>query len=585
MNRLARRIVARYILAGFIPDSFWKENTAKVKKMMSAKVVSPGDIHSKLGELEFFFTNTFKEGILGFDISRAEPTIKDRIENVSYVIDKIQLGYAKFEDEVTKSHPWPLRTPEDEVCWAISRAILDYMEKKVKTLEQAARIIPSTDRRLIQGLAKRLLKKATPEEIASIEAGLRDETFNYAAKYGFYERVGLEKLAAKLISKEKVTYGFLTFIDFLRRVLISNYTDEPIGYRNFDLHGMKVIVDDSTVNETDIVNYVGYLKEALARLRSKGLDRVWYGTVFIKCEACGGVNYNDGGGVGGNYPIGPDVVNVFSRPGPFIVELMAHELGHRYWFKMMTEGQRARFETLIKTHHTSKPVKGLPLSFSKREEAEAKDKISKQDQELVQSVLDYNIQEERWRAHLMTFTDKLYRSVTLLDSIRILQDVGILASNGPKTAAAIKKILEAQLSVKNWFMRADDFMDTAMRESPEPATRPKNVDAYWTDLLTSKIIPQWASTARDRIEVLTNALNEGLQVGIEEFNEKENSKYPAALDKWKKELDEDDRPVSPVSEYGSSNIDEAFAEAFMHYVCEKDMNQDQIESFRTVLKR
>lgn len=585
MNRLARLIVARYIVAGFIPDSFWKENTAKIKKMLATKVSSPGEIHSRLIDLEHFFNRTFKEEILGFDIPRAEATIKDRIESAVHVLDKIQVGYAKFDDEISKAYSWPLQTAEDEVSWAISRAILDYFEKKVKTVEAAARIIPSTDRRLIRGLAKRLLKKATPEEIASIEAGIRDETFDYSKKYQFYSRVGLEKLAAKLISKEKVTYGFLTFVDFLRRVLIANYTEEPMGYRNFDLHGMKVIVDDSTVNEADIVSYVEYLKEALARLRAKGLGSVWYGTVFIKCEACGGVNYNDGGGVGGNYPIGPDVVNVFSRPGPFIVELMAHELGHRYWFKQMTESQRARFESLIKTHKTQKPKKELPISFSTREEAEAKSKISKQEQQLLQSSLDFNIQEERWRANLMAFTDKLYRSVTLLDSLRILQDIGLLASNGPKTTASFKRILEAQAAVKNWFITADDFMDTAMRESPEPATRPKNVDGYWTDLLTSKIIPQWVSTARDRIEALTNALNEGLQVGIEEFNEKENSKYPAALDKWKKEMDEDDRPVSPVSDYGSSNIDEAFAEAFMHYVCEKDMNQDQIESFRTVLKR
>jgi hypothetical protein len=51
---------------------------------------------------------------------------------------------------------------------------------------------------------------------------------------------------------------------------------------------------------------------------------------------------------------------------------------------------------------------------------------------------------------------------------------------------------------------------------------------------------------------------------------------PVDLEGWKK-------PVAPVSNYGKSSIEEAFAEAFLHYVYDRDMDQDQIESFRTVL--
>lgn len=41
--------------------------------------------------------------------------------------------------------------------------------------------------------------------------------------------------------------------------------------------------------------------------------------------------------------------------------------------------------------------------------------------------------------------------------------------------------------------------------------------------------------------------------------------------------------VLPVSEYGKTNAVEAFAEAFMWYCVGRDMNRDQIESFRAVL--
>ncbi len=40
--------------------------------------------------------------------------------------------------------------------------------------------------------------------------------------------------------------------------------------------------------------------------------------------------------------------------------------------------------------------------------------------------------------------------------------------------------------------------------------------------------------------------------------------------------------VVPVSDYGKSNPEEAFAEAFAHYVLGKDMTRDQMESFREV---
>jgi len=40
--------------------------------------------------------------------------------------------------------------------------------------------------------------------------------------------------------------------------------------------------------------------------------------------------------------------------------------------------------------------------------------------------------------------------------------------------------------------------------------------------------------------------------------------------------------VIPVSDYGKSNPEEAFAEAFAHYVLGKDMTRDQMESFREV---
>lgn len=46
-----------------------------------------------------------------------------------------------------------------------------------------------------------------------------------------------------------------------------------------------------------------------------------------------------------------------------------------------------------------------------------------------------------------------------------------------------------------------------------------------------------------------------------------------------------EKPVTPVSNYGKSSIEEAFAEAFAHYVLGDDMDLDQAESFRSVLRK
>ena len=45
------------------------------------------------------------------------------------------------------------------------------------------------------------------------------------------------------------------------------------------------------------------------------------------------------------------------------------------------------------------------------------------------------------------------------------------------------------------------------------------------------------------------------------------------------------KTVAPVSGYGSNNISEAWAEVFSYYVTGKDMNRDQIDSFKAILKR
>lgn len=125
------------------------------------------------------------------------------------------------------------------------------------------------------------------------------------------------------------------------------FTDRSV-FKEFDLYGMKVIVNDSTLSGGQVEEYIKYLDEAYQRMKAKGFADMWYGNVYIECKECGGVNqYGKDLGVAGHYNIHKNHVKIFDRPGSFIVRLMGHELAHRYWFKNMSSGQRAHFIDLI----------------------------------------------------------------------------------------------------------------------------------------------------------------------------------------------------------------------------------------------
>jgi hypothetical protein len=122
----------------------------------------------------------------------------------------------------------------------------------------------------------------------------------------------------------------------------------PTSFKEFSLGRAKVVIDDRTVLPGQIQGYIKYLDKAQKMLAKKGFGKVWYGTLFVKCESCGGANmYDPSLGVGGNYPVGPDVVNIFERPGESTTRLVIHELGHRWWYKFMDRGARLQFEDWV----------------------------------------------------------------------------------------------------------------------------------------------------------------------------------------------------------------------------------------------
>jgi hypothetical protein len=92
--------------------------------------------------------------------------------------------------------------------------------------------------------------------------------------------------------------------------------------------------------------YVKQLIVSKQLLEMKGLGYLWYGNLFIRCKSCGGENYLGAHfGVGADYNIQSDHVQVYSDPHRNLPSLIIHELGHRYYYRFMGEADRARFDS------------------------------------------------------------------------------------------------------------------------------------------------------------------------------------------------------------------------------------------------
>jgi hypothetical protein len=119
----------------------------------------------------------------------------------------------------------------------------------------------------------------------------------------------------------------------------------------YSIGRMKVVFDGGgragqRRNPRTMKDYIPYIKDAQSLLERRGLGFLWQGTMYVGCKECGGENpYGKNFGVGGHYEIGKDRVVIFQDPEPGITELILHELGHKYFYRKMSQGDRARFDS------------------------------------------------------------------------------------------------------------------------------------------------------------------------------------------------------------------------------------------------
>jgi hypothetical protein len=95
--------------------------------------------------------------------------------------------------------------------------------------------------------------------------------------------------------------------------------------------------------------YIETLKKAQSLLNVKKLGFLWYGTVFVQCENCGGPNRystpEKAWGVGATYKIGTDDIRLYISPQKYVTDVIIHEIGHRYYYKYMSMADREEFSS------------------------------------------------------------------------------------------------------------------------------------------------------------------------------------------------------------------------------------------------
>ncbi len=557
--------VARRFQAGFIPDKFWKTKKSELKAILAKPMAGSKPYvaaHSIFDEV-IPFLGKFVIELLAFGVhTAAEVSIKDRLDTAKHILGKIAEGHQAFDDAIRV----PLaNNAKEEVTWTIAYEIENAFEKKFPTLGDCLRGFWKTDRRLLEGLAGRLLKKATPAEATAVEMNALDG-LSSRAKYEFFKRVNLEGLALKTVTREKVAWDPFKWMDFLKEVLVSNFTQDAVnesnGLTEFDLYGLKVVIQDNTVTPEQTKQYIKYLDEAYNRFKAKGLSRAWYGTLFIQCEECGGTNpLGADYGVGGHYHIGPNTISCYVRPRPFVVELMAHELGHRFWFKHMTSEQRARFEGLVKVHKTLTPG-NKPVAEKDLKRAEAAVTADVGDFRILLDT--FNDTKGTWPKAVTDFAQQIFKANMDLGTSLYKTCADFAEPHySPDLKQEMKK-LSGTTESAGFVLRIFCLKESMLKYFADAGKDDNERSANFRDFVRNWVHDATVYLERTRAAAL-GYLRLAYKLNKEGYEEGEN------------------RPVTPVSDYGKSNIDEAFAEVFAHYIIGKDMDRDQLESFKSVL--
>lgn len=195
-----------------------------------------------------------------------------------------------------------------------------------------------------------------PDAVSSIEDADRFAKENPHLVEKFLSKT-LKAQTVEAVTKADALFS-RKFLAHLTRIMNKWQSEIEWGTfeREFSIGNVKVVMVDIPhpfVQEqygkhlpSEVGGYIRQLQKAEALLKKKGLGFLWYGTIFVSCKECGGENsHGKRWGVGAHYDVQKDVVRIFMDASSNLYRLVAHELGHRYYYKFMSMADRARFDS------------------------------------------------------------------------------------------------------------------------------------------------------------------------------------------------------------------------------------------------
>lgn len=356
----------------------------------------------------------------------------------------------------------------------------------------------------------------------------------------------------------------------------------PSGNPEFTIGRLKFLLMEDAPSL--VSRYVPYMKETYEALRSKGLGSLWYGLCFlmsdyesldelsIRAYEAAGYDRKFISHRAGTYRSGMDVIALTQPITDYLVTSLVHEMGHRYWYQFMSSEQRVRFSYLIKIDYTKQLKR--PQSVKKVGDA-VKEKIDQRIGDMVAEVMLLKATRIRWPDKVLeAFDDKFFKlgHAVLSEDREYLKPVEFVQSyESPELQAAYADVIATAEKAYKYLGAFSVPLKEALSKFLDKDPKREDYLAEFKRLKTA-----WLNGAVSVLQAYRNASYKYVDTAVRVTEAKAAEEYAMFPMGGK---------VEPVSEYGRSNVVEAFAEVFERYVLGTDMNRDQLESFKSVLKR
>lgn len=182
--------------------------------------------------------------------------------------------------------------------------------------------------------------------------------FKRSIQYGIWDEA--------LVQKSVQVYAVSLPLDDMYRQFFTRMTvawkDQPEPpLREQYIGRTKLVILDPTFHPQSDRNVIKQVEQVFRGLQKTGLDEVWYGPlIYLQGTARTFQNLSpeeeeayrkEGYDIkslfaAGTYQLSKDEI-ILSTGSLDVAGVLAHELGHRYWYKVMTPSQRGRFHDLV----------------------------------------------------------------------------------------------------------------------------------------------------------------------------------------------------------------------------------------------